>query len=509
MALDTSALVKVSASIAAGGVPRLSFGRGLLVTEDDTLPPAGSGKAKLYTDLTTVGDDFGSSSDVYGDAQVWFGADPAAQGLYVGRWQRTDIDTELRGTAVPSSQAFNAAPFNATNGSFVLNGIDVTGIDLSSATTGDAIATAIQTAIRAAGSGTPLPFAAWTFSYDAPSRSFTLGTDSTAPITGDGLSDTSASTDTDLATALGMAAGTAGIHFPGTDAETIVEAVEAMIAVAAGGDPVAVMLASDASLTYTHGGVTGLDSRNELAAWAQADKVAVFALRDNADTVLDATDTTSHVSLALAASQGYVQAVYDDADNRPDIGAMALLSAQDLSQPASIITQHSKSLPNVTPADIGPADLNVLKTKRCSVYATVGGTPAFLGGYASRGGHWMDAVWFLLWQQTEIQRTIWRAERGSRRFGPALLQDALNEALQRGVDNGGLQPGGTVEPSVAADIRATLNTDFDGVLAAGYLSWVDLTPSAQDREDRNTPFKAWVVGTPATHEVVGSVVFTN
>ena len=37
MALDVSTFIDINATIATGGVPRLAFGRGLVLTIDDTL----------------------------------------------------------------------------------------------------------------------------------------------------------------------------------------------------------------------------------------------------------------------------------------------------------------------------------------------------------------------------------------------------------------------------------------------------------------------------------------
>ena len=56
MALDVSTFVDIRTQLAAGGVPRLPFGRGLLITIDSALAAGGSGKAQLFTNIGEAND---------------------------------------------------------------------------------------------------------------------------------------------------------------------------------------------------------------------------------------------------------------------------------------------------------------------------------------------------------------------------------------------------------------------------------------------------------------------
>ena len=51
MALDVSTFVDIRTQIAAGGVPSVDFGRGLLVTIDPAIAAGGSGKAQLFNNM--------------------------------------------------------------------------------------------------------------------------------------------------------------------------------------------------------------------------------------------------------------------------------------------------------------------------------------------------------------------------------------------------------------------------------------------------------------------------
>ena len=146
MALDVSTFVNISTAIASAASTRQPFGRGLLVTIDSAIAAGGSGKAQLFNNLNEATAVL-SAGDALTGATVWFSADPQPQGLYVGRWATTDVSTTMVGTA---TVAAGAAPLDASNAAFAINGQDVTA-DLSAAATYAAIASALQTSLVALG----------------------------------------------------------------------------------------------------------------------------------------------------------------------------------------------------------------------------------------------------------------------------------------------------------------------------------------------------------------------
>ena len=188
---------------------------------------------------------------------------------------------------------------------------------------------------------------------------------------------------------------------------------------------------------------------------------------------------------------------------------MAAMSSQNLASAASIISLHGKVLPGVEATPLTGAQYDELKRKRVNVYADVLGQATLIGGYTSRDGYWLDAVWWLIWLRNEIQIRLWTSIRDSRRLTTALLTDALLQAMQAGVRNGGIQPGRSVPASTKADIiQTTGNSAFDGTLVNGYL--VFILPRAQSAIDaRTAEFKAWVSGSDAIHEIDGDVSFRN
>lgn len=493
MAVDISNVIRIDTRVAAAGTPRRDFGVGLLITTDDSIPAGGSGKGRLYASLAAMQEDF-DAGDALTAATVWFSADPPPKSLLVGRWASADVATTLRG-GTPAG--LTDVALNASNAAFDLAGNDVT-VDLSPAAidTYAEIAAAVQSAIVALGG----IFTGATFTFD--NGAFLLTLAGAAEITGGAFG--SPSTGTDASAALGMAASSNPTYHPGHDQETVEAAVREIVLGASANLPV--VLFTDDGVPAVVGAANTVDS---LRAYAQANDY-VFIFADTSDQALVANDATSPLALAFAAQQSQVAGLYSMPGTRPDIALAALMSSQNLNNRASVITPHSKPLPGSLPSNLTDAQYAELVRKRANVYDTVLGLPSFLGGYTSRPGHWLDSVWWLLWFKDRLDRAIWGAARGSRRLTNALMLDALTRVAEAGVNNGGLAPGRSLTAANRADVIATTgNDDFDGVLTAGYLIWVDTNPDADDIEDRIGTFKLWGTGSPAIHRVNGDVVFQN
>lgn len=490
---DISTFVDVNISIEAGAVPRLAFGRGLLVTTNSRMSAGGSGKVRLFDSAADVAEALGGDSEAAAAAAVWFAADPAAQGLYVGRWAHADVDTSLTGarvTAAPDSGALDVADC-----SFSLDGVDITGVNLSAADTYAAIAAALAVAINAESE-----FSGVTVTYSADTGAFTLTLADESPIAGGALG--SVGSGTDISAALGMDAASDPLYVQGAGAETIAEGVAAMMDAAVGARPVYVMLDDSVELS-----VSGADTRNALAAAASASDY-VYALLDTADAALVTGDITSHGALAFSRQQGGVAAVYGLPGAKPDVGLMGIMSSQNFDRPAAVLSAHGKTMPGVRPADLTGAQIAELERKRMNTYALVGDSPRTLGSYTSRDGYWLDAVAWLMWLRSAIEARVWTTLTGSRRYTTALLRDDLIRVLEQGVRNGGIRPGGTVSAATKAAIVGAGYPDFDGTLSTGYLIHIDPL-SAANRASRVADFTVWVVGTEAIHRVFGDLRFTN
>ena len=319
------------------------------------------------------------------------------------------------------------------------------------------------------------------------------------------------SSGTDISDLLGMGVNSTPDYKQGHSQESITDAADEMIALAGeGGAPVALML-DGTVLESTTMTADGMDVQTAMAAYAQAGDF-VYGLLDVSDQAVVTGDDTSLSSLAFQRQQDKVEPLYSMPGERPDVGLLALMSSQNLDQPASIITPHLKSLPGVLPTNITETQRRELERKRTNVYTTVGGLPSLVGGFTGRAGSWLDAVWWLLWLKNKMKLNIFNAQRASRRFNTAILADVLQQVMAGAVNNRGIMPGGRVNASVKRDIITTTgNYEFDGILASGYLIWVErpAVRSDLDRENRIGRFKVWMAPSDAIHKVYGDLVLSG
>ena len=495
MALEQSTIVRITATIAAGGVPRLPFGRGLLITQDSAIAAGGSGKAVLVASFNEA-NNLLSAGDALDAARTWFSADPIPQGLWLGRWAEMDVNTSLvGGTGIGTVAALAVA-----GSTFNVGGLNVT-VDLSSLMTYAAIASSVQAAIVAL---TGI-YAGATFEYDTDHFVLTLAGGQDIGF----LTTHSAGTGTDVSGLLAMRSDSTGaVYRQGRDAESLTDAIGEMLEVSSSGRPVAIFFADDVPETY---GTPAVNSRQEVAALAETGDY-VFAQIDTADQALVTNDATSESAVGFSNQYRHTAGVYSKPGTRPDIALVAAMSGQNLDNPGSIITPHPKPLGGASSTDITTGQKNELKRKRTNVYTNVGGLPSLLGGYTFKAGSWLDAEWALLWLKNRMTSEIFNSQRASRRFSSAILLDTVTRVMNNAVRNGMVQPGRKVSAQIKADIiSVTGNIEFDGTLTTGYLVWVQAPSQAvpTDLENRIGRFKVWMVGSDAIHETFGDLVFQN
>ena len=163
---DLNRIIDVSARVVgnqAVGADR--FGTVLLATTDPTLAASGEGKAATYSNLFSVGEDFAVNSEVYLAAQSYFASEPFPPPLRVARWATVTAAARLVGGAhgtlaqlqalhAPTTLVGGTAPLAAsaiagTTSPAVTVGGETINVAVAGLTTHQAIADAVQTAIRA------------------------------------------------------------------------------------------------------------------------------------------------------------------------------------------------------------------------------------------------------------------------------------------------------------------------------------------------------------------------
>ena len=586
--VDLSNFFQVNASIQVGGVTTQGFGRGLVLTIDESLSAKGNGKVRYFTDYEQVVAFFASDSEATKAAAEWFGQDPYPQGLYIGRWAYEDIQTVLRGAVFASTSSSALSALKTSDASVRVANVDVS-VDTSSATSFAGVARILQEAFTAGvftgrvasitidttGSGLGNDPDNLTVSIDnsgtggsgleiapvlsggalqsvtivnagqgyesAPAITFTHNSGTVPTVTavletralspelegctftfsnsqfilqlngGDILDPPyfeSAATGTDLSSLLGLDVISEPTYIQGSDEESPSQAITSILDLISQ-TPTYLMLANDVPLTFSDN-----DLETIVALWTFAEAGDyIFSFTDTSETARQAVDETSLLARAHAAQLQNTMVCVGDAGREPHRAALAKLSSINWDQPTSIITLFGKSLSTIQPTAFSETEYRNLVAKRANIYTEIGHLPTFAEGFAARAGHWIDAVAFLQWLKGETERQIWNSLRASRRLTIAVLKASLDEAMRKGVINGGLQPGRRVGNVTKADIiQTTGNQNFDGQLTAGYLIHVGAlaSQSQADIDARKAPpIKIWAVGSEAIHMANIDIVFSN
>ena len=506
--LGLDEIINITTTVQSGGTIRSEFGTGLLMTEDDSIAAGGAGKCQYFRNLAAVSAVFDDAAVIH-DAGVWFGADPAPKPLYIGRWAREAVNTKLISGVVDLTASTIAG---YTDGSYRLNGVDDTGITFAGNSDFTAISGTLATAISTiADTGTA------TVTYSSTSKRFTI--DFGTPTNLGFFSESTTNVGTDLSDVFKLTEAGGARIIEGSAAEDLSQAVTKCIALASAGAPTALMLNSGITSPYTNSSSASTNVNTEMRTYAQAGDF-MFSFVDSTSGALTTGEETSSLYSAFSLGQNKVIPVYSRATlvagesfaPRPDIGILAKLSSQNFDLPASIITLQPKVLPNVGTTTVDSTQKEELFRKRANVYTTVGGLPTLLGGTAAKTGVWADAQWWLLWLKNEMEKTIFEAQRSSKRLSNGQLVDAIGSVMTKAVRSGGAKPGGKVNNNIRDAIRATTgNQEFDGIMQNGFVMWVE-PPQMQtdaDRAARISRFTVWVAPSDAIHEVGGAIILSG
>lgn len=153
--LPVALIVAVSVAITPSGTPTPNFNTGLIMGSSSVIDVVT--RMRTYSTLTQVANDFGTSAPEYLAAQKWFGQLPKPTTLNIGRWAQAATNGQLYAGGLSSANSLIGAWTPITTGSFAvtIDGVahNVTGLDFHLQTTLNGVASVIQTAIRAFGTG--------------------------------------------------------------------------------------------------------------------------------------------------------------------------------------------------------------------------------------------------------------------------------------------------------------------------------------------------------------------
>lgn len=222
--LPTSRLINVSLSLSAALAGFANLNSTLILGESDVI--GGGQRIMAFNNLNAVAQAFQQSGGAwppeYLAAQAFFSQVPQPSLLYIGRWAQTSAAGRCVGSVLTQAEQALTNFTSVTNGGFHVskdNGAstNVTGINLSTATSLGAVATLVNAALSAALSGCSC---IWN------GQNFVLKSNTSGPTSSMSLT-TPPTAGTDLGPLLNTNAASGGVSNAGVAAETALQAVQA------------------------------------------------------------------------------------------------------------------------------------------------------------------------------------------------------------------------------------------------------------------------------------------
>ena len=353
---------------------------------------------KSYSDLNAVSKDFGSSSDVYEFASVFFSTTPNALGadgkFLIGYWR--GFDEQLPATqAILSSGEINdevglISTFQRiTEGRFSIEidgfAFDITGIDFSTVTSINQIANQINTAL--------IPLGAGCF-YDNNLKKFKVFSGTIGPTSTIGyffkLPPEVIVTGTYIGDSLRLSSGTGATLVQGSiPINLVIETkLEALIELKIQANMYGAVFIDETS--------TG--EKNAIAEWAQANATLVYdVFSDPANLEVSPTNQVWQIKLA---NENYFRMLYRKDNNRKlPMGEMSRMHSTNFNAQNSASTIQFKRLA-ITPEDYDQTEIDKAKTVGMDIYTTIKNTPVVL---SSGANDFLDNVYNLTSFKNDVQ----------------------------------------------------------------------------------------------------------
>lgn len=470
--LSVSRVVNVQVSLAPRAAAGRSFGALLILGPSDVLKAPEV--MRLYNDIESVGEDFGTTSEEWKAANLYFQQSPQPRDLYIGRMERkktVETSGKLTGAALTEKER-SLDNFTAiTDGALKLSVDGVvstfTDIDLSGVKDLAGVAEAVSAGMQGASA-----------SWLAGSGQFVITSESTGAASKIGF-PAAAGTGTDLAPLLGIDNAHSPSVIDGTAASAgaPLESVNAALSYSA--DWYGLVIADPA--------MTDQDHLDVAALIVSASDSRVYGVTTSSADVLDATSEEDIASKMKAA--GYARA-FVQYSKTPYAAASAFGRAFTVNFLGNntTITLKFKQEPGITAETLTAQQANTLQAKNCNVFVRYANDTAIIQEGVMSNGDFFDERHGLDWLQNYVQNNLWNLLYTSKTKipqtepGVTRLVTNVEQSMDQAVNNGLVAPG----VWNGGDIGQVTGGD---TLTKGYYVYANpLNAQAQaDREARKAP----------------------
>ena len=409
----------------------------------------GAGRLAFYTSYADVAADSRVTAQTLLAARDFFAQPRRPVRFAVGQAFTTAQAGYARSGALGTLEALKAV----ADGSFTIgiNGSaqNITGINLTTASTLADVASLIQTKVRAVGSGGYTLATVALVGSTIKINSGTAGDASTVTA----LSAVSPATGTDISGPglLNARTGTAVVQ-PGYAPGSLVSELDL------------IALAAVASGRFVYGWILDAAYRDTAdqtaaAAWAQA-RTAVMPVVSNSPLALDPASTTDLAPVVLAAGEFRAWPIYlDQVPYYPDAALLAVMLSVNYAAKNSTLTAKFKDLVGIPVAGITSAQWQVLDGKGYNTFTLTGNTSRVFreGGTGSPSWFADDVVNLDNFAEelsaAEFNVFLRNGKVPYNTAGQMMLQDAITEVCERYVYNGAFSERRVLDTSVKAGYR--------------------------------------------------------
>lgn len=478
MSIPASYIVDVTPRVISAGTAGIAI-NGLFLTTNPQLPV---GIVQEFVSATAVAKYFGYESDEYNAAVIYFAGyvnsfkKPAS--IRYARRINANVSAFLRGAEYQGTlQALQAVSDGSLNITINNELIELTNIDLASASSFSAAALKIQSAINTLKSTVSA-----VVTYNSISSAFEVSTTAAGAQSSVSFAAT-ASSGTDLGSILNLTSSAGAVISPGLDEQT---AAENMTQIAA----------TDSNfVTFTHLYNADADEGIALGQWSNSQGVSYcFFPWSNEAAALVESSTDDIASKMIAAGVTNFTAIYND--YRLAAGVMGAFASIDWTRTNGAIDIAFKQVDGLAPTVTSAADAAVLDKKFYTYYgqfATKNTDFNFIykglivGDYVNLSTY-INAVWFNSSMVNAVANGF--ASVGKVAYNEAgytyiraWLADPINQAKNVGI----IQVGVTLSEAQKAQIISEVGSDITAELYANGYYLLVADPGAAARVTGDSP----------------------
>jgi hypothetical protein len=386
--LPVSRLIRVSINLTPAGAQAQNLSSLLLLGTSAVLDSVE--RFRSYPSLDAVAQDFLTSSQEYMAAALWFQQAPQPTELKIGRWFAAAGSGVLRGAPLSAAeQAIDNFDAVASGGfTYTLNGgsaTNVTGINLSTATNLNQVASLITAALTGA-------VMVWNANYSR----FEL----TSSATGDTSAVsflTAPGSGTDISTLLGMRSTSSGAYrAQGVAAEEAIDVVQ-MFNENYGQDWYAVVVpsADNADHLLISEYIEATDTKHLYGITTQEAGVLVAAT----------TSDIAYQMKELDRDKTVVQ--YSSSNPYAIVSLLGRILTVDYTGNATTITLAYKDQPGITPESLNTVQADSVRSKCCNAFLRFNNDTAIILNGVVSSGNFVDEITGMDWLAIALQTALY------------------------------------------------------------------------------------------------------